>query len=93
MGLVIKQSLMQRFNNKWAHKAHKPIKMKNKKNANSWVLFGSKPTAKVPKQHKWAHKPIKNISQILGFYLNQSLPQRLQNNTNRHTKPINPSKG
>jgi hypothetical protein len=43
---VTKQSLMQRLNNKWAHKAHKPMK---------------------------------KITQILGFYWEQSLTQRSQN--------------
>jgi hypothetical protein len=46
MGPVTKQSLMQRLNNKWAHKAPKPIK---------------------------------KIMQILGFYWEQSLMQRFQN--------------
>jgi hypothetical protein len=39
------------------------------------------------------HKPIKRITQFLGFYWEQSLMQKSQNHTDGPTKPISPSKG
>jgi hypothetical protein len=75
---VTKQSLMQRFNNKWAHKAYKPIKRITQILEFYWEqsLMQRSQNQQMGPQ---APKPIKRITQILGFYWEQSLMQRSRN--------------